>query len=155
MTSLSECNRSGELGFVCQEFPRCPRPDLFVHLCLCSMVGGELFSHIQARGDQAFTERGASFTSSQLNWQVPILPHICYICPVIFFFSCHLEASEIMHDIGTAIEYLHHMGIAHRDVKVALTLKRTLRLSSWRHRTESLSVVHSAAWKSAVLHQGE
>ncbi|XP_020502457.2 MAP kinase-activated protein kinase 2 isoform X1 [Labrus bergylta] len=48
------------------------------------MEGGELFSHIQARGDEAFTER---------------------------------EASEIMHDIGTAIEYLHHMDIAHRDVK--------------------------------------
>lgn len=30
-----------------------------------------------------------------------------------------------MRDIGTAIEYLHHMGIAHRDVKVALALKRT------------------------------
>ncbi|XP_038871935.1 MAP kinase-activated protein kinase 2-like [Salvelinus namaycush] len=48
------------------------------------MEGGELFSHIQAKGDQAFTER---------------------------------EASEIMRDIGTAIEYLHHMDIAHRDVK--------------------------------------
>ncbi|KAJ8408125.1 hypothetical protein AAFF_G00263530 [Aldrovandia affinis] len=48
------------------------------------MEGGELFSRIQARGDQAFTER---------------------------------EASEIMRDIGTAIDYLHHMNIAHRDVK--------------------------------------
>ncbi|XP_041837112.1 MAP kinase-activated protein kinase 2-like isoform X2 [Melanotaenia boesemani] len=48
------------------------------------MEGGELFSRIQARGDQAFTER---------------------------------EVSEIMHDIGSAIEYLHHMDIAHRDVK--------------------------------------
>nr|XP_020463572.1 MAP kinase-activated protein kinase 2-like [Monopterus albus] len=48
------------------------------------MEGGELFSRIQARGDQAFTER---------------------------------EASEIMRDIGTAIDYLHHMDIAHRDVK--------------------------------------
>ncbi|KAM9410066.1 MAP kinase-activated protein kinase 2-like isoform 1-T1 [Pholidichthys leucotaenia] len=48
------------------------------------MEGGELFSRIQARGDQAFTER---------------------------------EVSEIMHDIGTAIEYLHHLDIAHRDVK--------------------------------------
>ncbi|XP_026023786.1 MAP kinase-activated protein kinase 2-like isoform X1 [Astatotilapia calliptera] len=48
------------------------------------MEGGELFSRIQARGDQAFTER---------------------------------EVSEIMHDIGMAIEYLHHMDIAHRDVK--------------------------------------
>ncbi|CAB1315042.1 unnamed protein product [Coregonus sp. 'balchen'] len=48
------------------------------------MEGGELFSRIQARGDQAFTER---------------------------------EASEIMRDIGVAIEYLHHKDIAHRDVK--------------------------------------
>ncbi|XP_077385846.1 MAP kinase-activated protein kinase 2-like isoform X1 [Festucalex cinctus] len=48
------------------------------------MEGGELFCRIQARGDQAFTER---------------------------------EASEIMRDIGSAIEYLHQMDIAHRDVK--------------------------------------
>ncbi|KAG9332624.1 hypothetical protein JZ751_014722 [Albula glossodonta] len=48
------------------------------------MEGGELFSRIQERGDQAFTER---------------------------------EASEIMRDIGTAIDYLHNMNIAHRDVK--------------------------------------
>ncbi|KAM6344588.1 MAP kinase-activated protein kinase 3 isoform 1-T7 [Alca torda] len=49
------------------------------------MEGGELFSRIQERGDQAFTER---------------------------------EASEIMRDIGTAIQYLHSMNIAHRDVKL-------------------------------------
>ncbi|XP_062826151.1 MAP kinase-activated protein kinase 3 isoform X2 [Anolis carolinensis] len=48
------------------------------------MEGGELFSRIQERGDQAFTEK---------------------------------EASEIMRDIGTAIQYLHGMNIAHRDVK--------------------------------------
>ncbi|XP_051874767.1 MAP kinase-activated protein kinase 2-like [Pristis pectinata] len=48
------------------------------------MEGGELFSRIQDRGDQAFTER---------------------------------EASEIMRDIGSAIQYLHAMNIAHRDVK--------------------------------------
>lgn len=28
------------------------------------------------------------------------------------------EASEIMRDIGSAIQYLHAMNIAHRDVKV-------------------------------------
>ncbi|XP_077429414.1 MAP kinase-activated protein kinase 3 [Vanacampus margaritifer] len=48
------------------------------------MEGGELFSRIQARGDQAFTEK---------------------------------EASEIMRDIGTAIEFLHSINIAHRDIK--------------------------------------
>ncbi|TRY59871.1 hypothetical protein DNTS_035282 [Danionella cerebrum] len=48
------------------------------------MEGGELFSRIQARGDQAFTER---------------------------------EGSEIMRDIGTAIQFLHNMNIAHRDIK--------------------------------------
>uniref|UniRef100_A0A8C6LAF4 6-phosphofructo-2-kinase/fructose-2,6-biphosphatase 4 n=6 Tax=Nothobranchius TaxID=28779 RepID=A0A8C6LAF4_NOTFU len=48
------------------------------------MEGGELFSRIQARGDQAFTEK---------------------------------EASEIMKDIGTAIEFLHSIDIAHRDIK--------------------------------------
>ncbi|XP_054640457.1 MAP kinase-activated protein kinase 3 [Dunckerocampus dactyliophorus] len=48
------------------------------------MEGGELFSRIQARGDQAFTEK---------------------------------EASEIMKNIGTAIEFLHNINIAHRDIK--------------------------------------
>ncbi|XP_067855100.1 MAP kinase-activated protein kinase 2-like isoform X2 [Heptranchias perlo] len=48
------------------------------------MEGGELFTRIQDRGDQAFTER---------------------------------EASEIMRDIGSAIQYLHAMNFAHRDVK--------------------------------------
>ncbi|XP_017280708.1 MAP kinase-activated protein kinase 3 isoform X2 [Kryptolebias marmoratus] len=48
------------------------------------MEGGELFSRIQARGDQAFTEK---------------------------------EASEIMRDIGTAIQFLHNIDIAHRDIK--------------------------------------
>ncbi|XP_034296124.1 MAP kinase-activated protein kinase 3 isoform X2 [Pantherophis guttatus] len=48
------------------------------------MEGGELFTRIQERGDQAFTEK---------------------------------EASEIVRDIGTAIQHLHGMNIAHRDVK--------------------------------------
>uniref|UniRef100_A0A673ZWW7 non-specific serine/threonine protein kinase n=1 Tax=Salmo trutta TaxID=8032 RepID=A0A673ZWW7_SALTR len=54
------------------------------YIDLVLMQGGELFSRIQARGDQAFTER---------------------------------EGSEIMRDIGTAIEFLHNMNIAHRDIK--------------------------------------
>ncbi|NWT75188.1 MAPK2 kinase, partial [Prunella fulvescens] len=49
--------------------------------------GGELFSRIQDRGDQAFTERGMEL------------------------------ASEIMKSIGEAIQYLHSINIAHRDVK--------------------------------------
>lgn len=32
-------------------------------LVYCSMDGGELFSRIQDRGDQAFTERGTAFFS--------------------------------------------------------------------------------------------
>ncbi|KAI1890537.1 hypothetical protein AGOR_G00154710 [Albula goreensis] len=48
------------------------------------MDGGELFSRIQDRGDQAFTER---------------------------------EASDIMKSIGDAIQFLHAINIAHRDVK--------------------------------------
>ncbi|XP_056293656.1 MAP kinase-activated protein kinase 2 [Pseudoliparis swirei] len=48
------------------------------------MDGGELFSRIQDRGDQAFTER---------------------------------EASDIMQNIGEAIQFLHAINIAHRDVK--------------------------------------
>ncbi|KAI1892449.1 hypothetical protein AGOR_G00133480 [Albula goreensis] len=51
------------------------------------MDGGELFSRIQDRGDQAFTER---------------------------------EASDIMKSIGEAIQFLHAINIAHRDVKVCL-----------------------------------
>ncbi|KAM4741858.1 MAP kinase-activated protein kinase 2 [Anableps anableps] len=48
------------------------------------MDGGELFSRIQDRGDQAFTEK---------------------------------EASDIMKSIGEAIQFLHAINIAHRDVK--------------------------------------
>ncbi|XP_072537160.1 MAP kinase-activated protein kinase 2b [Salminus brasiliensis] len=48
------------------------------------MEGGELFRRIQARREQAFTER---------------------------------EASDTMKSIGEAIEYLHSINIAHRDVK--------------------------------------
>lgn len=41
---------------------------------------------------------------------------VCFTCVLV---ACS-EASEIMHHIGTAIEYLHRTDIAHRDVKVLL-----------------------------------
>lgn len=41
-------------------------------------------------------------------------------CTCYIYVMSPSEASEIMHDIGTAIKYLHHMDIAHRDVKVML-----------------------------------
>lgn len=80
------------------------------------MEGGELFARIQARGDQAFTERGAFSSNQPISWCLCILPPVCFTCVSLV---CS-EASEIMHDIGTAIEYLHRMDIAHRDVKVPL-----------------------------------
>ncbi len=64
-----------------------------------------------------------------------------------------------MHDIGLAIEYLHYMDIAHRDIKVALlskwfftgNVRKTLQLKAM---IEFL-VVHITAWKPALHHQGE
>ncbi len=41
-----------------------------------------------------------------------------HIIPSVLLCSVPAEASEIMRDIGTAIQYLHNMNIAHRDIKV-------------------------------------
>uniref|UniRef100_U3J6V1 non-specific serine/threonine protein kinase n=1 Tax=Anas platyrhynchos platyrhynchos TaxID=8840 RepID=U3J6V1_ANAPP len=73
----------GHLTELLAEAPGCLRPPNATRFS-CSLDGGELFSRIQDRGDQAFTER---------------------------------EASEIMKSIGEAIQYLHSINIAHRDVK--------------------------------------
>ncbi|XP_016088990.1 MAP kinase-activated protein kinase 2-like [Sinocyclocheilus grahami] len=81
-----DTQHSGRAMEICHPSAIVDRDLLSKNVCVCcvSMEGGELFSRIQARGDQAFTER---------------------------------EASEIMRDIGTAIQYLHNMNIAHRDIK--------------------------------------
>lgn len=136
-----------------------------------SLDGGELFSRIQDRGDQAFTERGregllwvdravgncrvfaglaprsgcgccrlrltaGSISLPQL-WATSELLSVAdelvgvggrsctggLVCrasgplPVCVSLS-PTEASEIMKSIGEAIQYLHSINIAHRDVKV-------------------------------------
>lgn len=62
------------------------------------------------------SRREVSWRSSRLRWQV-----ICVIRHAESVARSHLypsEVSEIMRDIGSAIEYLHRVDIAHRDVKV-------------------------------------
>uniref|UniRef100_A0A671TIC7 non-specific serine/threonine protein kinase n=1 Tax=Sparus aurata TaxID=8175 RepID=A0A671TIC7_SPAAU len=77
------------------------------------MEGGELFSRIQARGDQAFTEK---------------------------------EASEIMRDIGTAIDFLHNINIAHRDIKPENLLYTT------KERNSILKLTDFGFAKETTLH---
>uniref|UniRef100_A0A8D0PX38 non-specific serine/threonine protein kinase n=1 Tax=Sus scrofa TaxID=9823 RepID=A0A8D0PX38_PIG len=97
MQMLQDCpkaRREVELHWRASQCPHIVRiVDVYENLyagrkCLLIVMecldGGELFSRIQDRGDQAFTER---------------------------------EASEIMKSIGEAIQYLHSINIAHRDVK--------------------------------------
>lgn len=147
-------------------------------LIFYSMDGGELFSRIQDRGDQAFTERGEECTHT--HKQAAIITNVLYQClksniiqnplrggkkevsniPTVkinisffLFFKTvgnkwlehllakaktkvftvsiekiyslvALEASDIMKSIGEAIEYLHAVNIAHRDVKVCITALR-------------------------------
>ncbi|XP_026532559.1 MAP kinase-activated protein kinase 2 [Notechis scutatus] len=77
----SQCSHIVKIMDVYENLYQSRKCLLIVMECL---DGGELFSRIQDRGDQAFTER---------------------------------EASEIMKSIGEAIQYLHSINIAHRDVK--------------------------------------
>lgn len=90
------------------------------------MEGGELFSRIQAKGDQAFTEKGESCAAPK-----HIAGNVLQACSFMRSLFCgsaaglrHClppsfpEASEIMRDIGTATDYLHRFDIAHRDIKV-------------------------------------
>uniref|UniRef100_A0A1A8IKF0 non-specific serine/threonine protein kinase n=1 Tax=Nothobranchius kuhntae TaxID=321403 RepID=A0A1A8IKF0_NOTKU len=77
------------------------------------MEGGELFSRIQVRRDQAFTER---------------------------------EVSEIMHNIGMAIDYLHNMNIAHRDVKPENLLYTT------KDRNATLKLTDFGFAKETITH---
>ena len=92
-----------------------------------SMDGGELFSHIQDRGNQAFTERGKGifFPNFWTVWMSPFTPlvfnfSLAQLCLELFLLSPtpYLEASDIMKSIGEAIQYLHAIDIAHRDIKV-------------------------------------
>ncbi|TKS70995.1 MAP kinase-activated protein kinase 3 [Collichthys lucidus] len=68
---------------------------------------------IQARGDQAFTEK---------------------------------EASEIMRDIGTAIDFLHNINIAHRDIKPENLLYTT------KERNAILKLTDFGFAKETTLH---
>ncbi|CAG5982521.1 MAP kinase-activated protein kinase 2 isoform 1-T3 [Menidia menidia] len=77
----SPCANIVRIVDVYENLYQCKKCLLIVMEC---MDGGELFSRIQDRGDQAFTEK---------------------------------EASDIMKSIGEAIQYLHAVNIAHRDVK--------------------------------------
>lgn len=56
--------------------------------------------------------------------QVPCLGHSCLFCSLLvksfngIVFLFFAEASDIMKSIGEAIQFLHAVNIAHRDVKV-------------------------------------
>ncbi|XP_056129142.1 MAP kinase-activated protein kinase 2b isoform X1 [Lampris incognitus] len=88
------------------------------------MDGGELFTHIQDRGNHAFTERGEEMYNPVYRH-----PSSCADCTILQFsppfvtilIPCHslfdLEASDIMKSIGEAINSLHDINIAHRDIK--------------------------------------
>lgn len=166
---------------------------VFFFFFVFSMEGGELFSRIQARGDQAFTEKGedtffleknknetfggsmrrSSSKSDSYKLTTTNLTNILFIyCFAIFqrirlvwetvCLSSPPEASGIMKDIGTAIEFLHNINIAHRDVKVVSTLITNQRGGFWSWNVNSLlllscvpaqpeNLLYTSKQKNAVL----
>ena len=112
------------------------------------MEGGELFSRIQERGDQAFTERGLFyFVDCILNqlllqdtllltffqhyipyklWKRAFIVQTHYLCVCVCVrvrvayggLVVLTEAAKIVFEICLAIEFLHTHDIAHRDLKV-------------------------------------
>jgi len=86
---------------------------------LNSMEGGELFRHIQERGDQAFTERGTDQTQMHIQLNTSQILIFFFFSSPPFHSTQWVEASEIMRSIGEAVEFLHGISIAHRDLKVS------------------------------------
>lgn len=139
------------------------RPAVIFYSCWChcvcdSMEGGELFSRIQAKGDQAFTEKGETWTDPERIVGSRKLRPTLFLYVLLFSgiaaglrhcFPLSLpEASGIMRDIGTAIDYLHRIDIAHRDIKVPRGRDRFARGADGR-------LICSLVFSSVSLHQPE
>lgn len=62
-----------------------------------------------------------------------------------------LEASEIMRDIGTAIQYLHAMNIAHRDVKVRFDSALEKKKKNWIMKVNETDVAYYIGHKQTTL----
>lgn len=112
-----ECSNAG----ACQECPLCPSSHLFVHL-FSAWREGSCSAASRPEGTRPSPrEVGSDVLFKSIIYVTEGLPQcLCWMCPS--------EVSEIMHDIGSAIEYLHHVDIAHRDVKVGLVSEK---VPSW------------------------